>query len=170
MCDPVSALMVAATATQAVGQWQSGLYASRVAKNQALVAATNKQLERESAIDTIKQGQVDQRRLGRDIASQVGSQVARIGANNVDITMGSAARTVEDTRMIGREDQEALSENIRRQVKGYQISAWNYESERRAKLAESKQAKVAAAFGVASTILGGATQLGKFRASQGAGG
>lgn len=162
--------MVAATAASAAGQWQSGLYASRVARNQAQVAATNKGYEREAAADTIKEGQAEQRRLGREVASQVGSQTARMAANNVDITYGSAARTIEDTQMIGREDSETLSENIRRQVMGHQISAWNYETERRAKLAESRQAKVGAAFGVASTILGGATQLAKFRAGQGAGG
>lgn len=152
-----------------MGQLQSGLYASQVARNQAQVAEANKQLERESAIDTIAQGQQEQRKLGRDIADQVGSQTARMAANNVDITTGSAARTIEDTKMIGREDQATLSENIRRQVKGYQINAFNYESEARAAKAEARQAKIGAAFGVASTILGGATQLAKFKAGRSGG-
>ena len=167
MCDPVTITMVAATAVSAAGQLQSGLYASRVAQYRGQVAETNKQLERESAIDAIGLGQEDQRRLGRDVAQQVGSQTARMAANNVDITMGSAARTIEDTKMIGREDSQTLAENVRRQVKGYQINAWNYESEKRAAKAEARQAKVAAAFGAASTVLGGATQYAKFKAGRG---
>jgi hypothetical protein len=170
VCNPVLALTVAAGAVQAAGQWQSGLYASRVATNQAIVAKQNKQLEHEAGNDAIVQGQADQRRLGREVASQVGSQAARMGANNTDITFGSAARTIEDTQMIGREDQATLSENIRRQVLGHQISAYNFETERRAAKAEARQAKVGAAFGVASTILGSATSYAKFKASAGAGG
>ena len=165
MCVPlVPALMVASTVATAAGQLQSGLYASRVAGYQAKVAKANKQLEHEAGADAIVQGQVEQRRLGREIADQVGSQTARMGANNVDITTGSAARTIEDTKMIGREDQQTLSENIRRQVMGHQINAWNFETERRADLAEKRQAIVGAAFGTATTILGGATQLAKFKA------
>jgi hypothetical protein len=159
--------MIASTVTQAAGQWQSGLYASRMARYKAQVADQNKALEHEAGNDAIVQGQADQRRLGREVASQVGSQTARMAGNNIDITSGSAARTIEDTQMIGAEDSATLSENIRRQVKGYQINAWNFESEKRAAKAEAKQAKVAAAFGVASTVLGGATQLATFKAKQG---
>lgn len=168
MCDPMTALIIAGTATKAAGQWQSGLYASRVAKNQAKVAEQNKQLEREAAMDAIDLGQNDQRRLGREVAATVGAQTARMAANNTDLSFGSAARTVDDTRMIGREDSEALAENVRRQVKGYQVNAWNFESEKRAAKAEAKQAKVSAAFGVAETVLGGAMQYAKFRASRAA--
>lgn len=165
MCDPMTALIVASTATQAAGQWQSGLYASRMARYQGQVAESNKQLEREASGDAIDQGQEDQRRLGRDVAATVGAQTARMAGNNVDISMGSAARAIEDTQMVGREDSNTLAENVRRQVKGYQINAWNYESEKRAKKAEARQAKVGAAFGVASTVLGGATQYAKFKSN-----
>lgn len=151
----------------AIGQLQSGVYASRVARNQAQVAESNKQLTREGAVDAIGRGQEEQRRLGRDVAQRVGAQTARMGANNVDLSFGSAARTVEDTRMIGREDSQMLAENVRREVKGYQIDAWGYESEKRAAKSEARQAKVGAAFGAASTVLGGATQYAKFKASRG---
>lgn len=67
MCDPgtVGALMIASTVATAGGQVQSGLYASRVARNQAMVAQQNKQLAREGAADTIVRGQEQQRQLGR---------------------------------------------------------------------------------------------------------
>lgn len=158
--------MVAAAATQAVGQLQAGTYAARTARYSAQVAQQNKALVREGAQDAIVQGQDQQRQLGRDIADRVGSQTARIAANNVDITTGSAARTIADTRMIGAEDQSSLSENIRRQVKGMQIDAWNFESETRARQSEARQAKTAAAFGAASTVLGSATQYAKFKAGR----
>lgn len=164
MCNP-ALLAVAATAVTAAGQWQSALYASRTARYRAQVAEQNKQLAREGAEDAIVQGQEQQRQLGREVAGRIGAQTARMAGNNVDITQGSAARVLDDTRMIGREDSEALSENIRRQVKSQQIDAWNFESEKRTAKAEAKQAKTAGMFAVASTVLGGATQYAKFKAN-----
>lgn len=166
MCDPVSIGIAAATATQAAGQLQAGAYASKTARYQAQVAQQNKALAREAGADAIVRGQDEQRKLGRDVAQRVGSQEARLAGNNVDISFGSAARVVEDTRMIGREDADALAENTRREVKGLQIDAWNYESESRAKRAEASQAKTAAVFGAAATVLGGATQYAKFKAGR----
>lgn len=164
MCEPVSLSLAAAAAVTAAGQMQSGAYASKVARNQATVAQYNKELAKEGAEDAIKRGQDDQRKLGREVAQRVGSQEARIAANNVDITSGSAARVIEDTQMLGDEDAAALSENVSRQVRSQQIDAWGYESAKRAAKSEASQAKTAAAFGVASTIMGGASQYAKFKA------
>jgi hypothetical protein len=166
MCDPAT-MMIAATAVQAMGQLQSGLYASQVAKNQAKVAEQNKQMARERAEDAIGLGQEDQRKLGREVAARVGAQTARMGANNVDTSYGSAARVTEDTRMIGREDMAALASNTQRQVRAMQTDIWNYEVQKRAAKSEAKQAVVGAVFGAASTALGGATQYQKFRAGRG---
>lgn len=168
MCNP-ALLAVGAAAVTAAGQIQGGIYQSRMSRYQAQVAEQNKQITREAASDAIVQGQEQQRQLGREVAGRVGAQEARMAGNNVDITVGSAARLINDTKMIGREDSTALNENVRRRVKGLQIDAWNYESEKRAAKAEGKQAMVAAGFGAASTLLGAATQYSKFRASQKAG-
>lgn len=170
MCMPIAAaLTIASTAVTAAGQLQAGAYASRMARYQGQIAERNKQLERESAMDAIVQGQDQQRQLGREVAGRIGAQEARMAGNNVDITRGSAARVLDDTRMIGREDSEALAENIRRQVKSQQIDAWNYESEKQARAAEARQAKTASYFGAGSTVLGGATQYANFRAKNGTG-
>lgn len=167
MCDPVLGLTIASAAVTASGQVQGGIYQSQMSRYQAQVAEQNKQLTREGAADAIVQGQEQQRQLGREVAGRVGAQEARMAGNNVDITTGSAARLLDDTRMIGAEDSAAMSENTRRRVKGMQIDAWNYESEKRAAKAEGKQAIVGAAFGAASTLLGGATQYAKFKAPRG---
>jgi RNA-binding protein YlmH len=167
MCLPAVPLLIAAgTAVSAMGQIQSGIYASKVARNQALVAGYNKAIKREQVGDTIEQGQRDQLELGREIAQRVGQQTARISANNIDPGFGSASRVVEDTLMLGREDQSALAENTRRQVRSLQTDIWNYEVEKRAARAQAKQATTAAVFGAASTILGGATQYAKFKAGR----
>lgn len=163
MCNP-AILIAASTAVSAMGQLQAGAYASRVARNQAIVAEQNKQLARERADDAIDLGQEDQRKLGREVAARVGAQTARMGANNVDTSYGSAARVIEDTQMIGREDMAALAANTQRQVRAMQTDIWNYEVQKRAAKAEAKQAKTAAIFGAVSTALGGATQYAKFKA------
>lgn len=168
MCDPIS-LSVAATAVAAGGQIYSGVYASQMAGYQAQVAQQNKDLARESAQDAITRGQEDQRRLGRETAQKVGSQRARMSANNVDVGYGSAARVEDDTRMLATEDANTLAENTRRQVRSMQIDAWGFESEKRAALAEKKSAKIKTAFAVANTALGGAQQYSGFKAGQKAG-
>jgi len=162
LCNP-ALLAGGAAIVSAAGQIQGGLYASQMARYEARVANQNKQLAREAAADNIVQGQEQQRQLGRDVAERVGAQEARMAGNNVDITTGSAARLIDDTRMIGREDNAALSENVRRGVKGLQIDAWNYESKKRSARAEGKQAVIAAGFGAASTLLGGAQQYADFK-------
>ncbi|ALJ15364.1 hypothetical protein LH19_21015 [Sphingopyxis macrogoltabida] len=162
MCNP-ALLAAGAAAVSAAGQIQAGIYQSRMSRYQAQVAEQNKVLVRENAADAIVQGQEQQRQLGREVAARVGSQEARMAANNVDITTGSAARVIADTRMVGAEDSAAISENVRRRIKGLQVDAWNIESEKRAAKAEGKQALVAAGFGAATTLLGGAQQYSKFR-------
>lgn len=168
MCNPalLGPLIIAGAGVSAAGQIQAGIYQSQMSRYQSRVAEQNKQLAREGAIDAIAQGQEQQRQLGREVAARVGAQKARIAGNNVDIASGSAARLIADTMMVGREDSLALDENTRRRVKGLQINAWNYESEKRAAKAEGKQAMVAAGFGAASTLLGGATQYANFRSRQ----
>lgn len=167
MCDPVLGLTIASAAVTAGGQIQGGIYQSQMARYRAQVAERNKQATREGAMDDIRQGQEQQRQLGREVAARVGSQEARMAAGNIDITTGSAARLILDTEMIGAEDSAALSENMRRQVRARQMDAVNFESEKRAAKAEAKQAPIAAGFAAASTLLGSATQYSKFRTNFG---
>ena len=165
MCDPATLAITSAVVT-AGGQIYSGIYASQMAGYQAQVAQQNKDLARDSAKSAIERGQEDQRRLGRETAQRVGSQRARMAANNVDVGFGSAARVSEDTRMLASEDSNTMAENTRRQVRSMQIDAWNFESEKRSALAEKKSAKIGTAFSVASTALGGATQYSDFKSRQ----
>ena len=162
MCDP-GTLMIAAAATTALGQLQSGIYASQMSRYQAQVDQQNKDLAHQNAQDAIDTSQKEQQRLGRHVAQTVGQQAARMGANNIDLSFGSAARTIADTKMIGQEDSQTLADNTRKQVKGFQIDAWNYESQKRADIANGKQAMTAAVFGAATTALGAATQYAKFK-------
>jgi hypothetical protein len=168
MCDPVT-LTLAATAVTAGGQLYSGIYASQQAGYQAQIAQQNKDLSRESAQDAIARGQEEQERLGRETAQRVGSQRARLSANNVDTGFGSAARVIEDTQNLAADEADVIAENTRRQVRSFQIDAYGFESERRAALAEKKSAKIGTAFAVAGTALGGATQYSGFKAKRGIG-
>lgn len=161
------ALALAGTAITAGGQIYSGLMASNAANYRGDIADQNKELTREAAEDSIARGQEDQRQLGREVAQRVGSQTARMAANNVDITTGSAARTIDDTKLLGREDSDILAENTRRAVRSQQISAYNFEAEKRAARVEAKTAKIGGFINAAGTIIGGASQFGKLKAGQG---
>lgn len=168
MCDPAT-LAITSAVVAGGGQLYSGIYASQMAGYQAQVAQQNKDLAREGAEDAIARGQEEQRRLGRETAQRVGSQRARLSANNVDTGFGSAARVIDDTRMLAGEDADIIAENTRRQVRSMQIDAWGFESEKRAALSEKRSAKIGTAFSVASTALGGATQYADFKSRQAGG-
>ena len=93
MCNP-GLLAIGAAAVSAAGTIQGGIYQSQMSRYQAQVAEQNKQIAREGAVDAIVQGQEQQRQLGREVAGRVGAQSARMAGNNVDISVGSAERTV----------------------------------------------------------------------------
>lgn len=139
---------------------------SQQASYRARVAEQNKQLSREAAADEIALGHEQKRELGREQAQRLAAMRARMAANGGDLGFGSAAMALEDRSKTDSEDRAALAENINRKVRGLQIDAWNFESEKRAAKAESKSAIGEAAFGVASTALGGATEYAKFKAKK----
>lgn len=164
MCDPVTALTLAAAAATAGGQLyqgaaanQQGIYAQRVANQ-------NAELEERSRRDAISRGEVEQARHYRRLAQSLGEQRVRNSAAGLDIGFGSAADLESDIALIGYEDSATLSENTRREVMGYDINANNYRTQGLADRMKGKAARTAGYIGAAGTILGGASQVAKQRA------
>lgn len=168
MCDPVT-LTVAATAVAAIGTGYSAMSANAQAKYERNVAEENRKHEVAAADDARKRGEIEQIRHYRALSQRLGDQRATMAASGLDVTFGSAADLMTDTAMLGYEDSAIIAENTAREVKGYEINAANYTMQGRAAKARGKAALISGALDIGSTILGGASQVGKLKASAGAG-
>lgn len=169
MCDPVT-LTIAATAVAAIGSGYGALSASAQAKYERNVAQENRKHELAGADDARKRGEIEQLRHYRALSQRLGQQRATMAASGLDVTFGSAADLLTDTAMLGYEDSAIIAENTAREVKGFEINAANYTMQGRAAKARGKAALISGALDMGSTILGGASQVGKIKAGQSGGG
>ncbi len=165
MCNP-GALLIAATATQAVGTGVSALQAASMSRYQARVADRNAQLENEAARNAQEVGQRQAQRQYRQISQVQGAQQAAFGANGVDQGVGSALQVQRDTAAMGAEDIQSIYDQTYQNARGFEINAANYRARASASRREASAALVKGAFDIGSTVLGGAKQYQKYRAGQ----
>lgn len=164
MCGP-PALAIGAAGLAAVGTMASGISQAQGLRYQARVADRNAQLENQQTLDAIQRGQTERVQLDRRYSALQGQQQAAMAANGIDLGFGSAADLARDTSMLRNEDAAALYKNQNEEIRGHDINASNYVGEGRAKRSAARGAIVSAAFGAASTALGGAQQYSRLKAS-----
>ncbi len=157
MCGPPALALVAA-GVAATGQIASGMSQASQLRYQAKIADRNAQLESQRALDAIERGKIERVQLDRRYSALQGEQQAAMAANGIDASFGSAAQVRSDTAMLRNEDAAALYNNQADELRGHDISAANYAADARGKRSAATGAIVSAAFGAASTALGGATQ------------
>ena len=170
MCDPVSIAMGVGAVTTMAGQFVQGQAAYTNAKYQQAEAKTNEALAHQQAADSVDLTQKEAAQRYRQESQTEGQQQAAMAANGVDINFGSAARTLEDTRMIGREDVANIYKSGQQRTMGYLYDAYNYRLQGAAAKSAAKGAKIATGLSMLGTALGSASQIGQSRASQNFGG
>jgi hypothetical protein len=163
LCDPVS-LTLAATAVAAAGQGVGAIQEAAAYRYKAKIADQNARLASNAAHMAEENNRTEQQRLGRKIGQTQGAQIAAIGANGVDIGFGSSVGVLEDTAMLGGEDYGQLSRQGEQERLGYDINIGNYRAEKQANRQAASGALIKGAFDVATTVLGGATQVSKLKA------
>ena len=166
MCLPAAALAIAATAVSALGTGVGALNSAAQSRYQAKVADRNATLEDRAARDAIERGKVEAQNYQRQLSQQMGAQRAALAANGIDTTYGTAALVQRDLGEVGAQDVQTIRENAMREARGLEINAANYRASAAASRAASSAALVEGAFGVGSTILGGAQQYRKIQAAQ----
>ena len=171
MCDPVSltALTVAATVTSMAGTGVAAIGQAQQGRYEAQVADRNASLANAQANDSIQTTNLEAQRRYREQSRLQGQQQAAMAANGVDLGFGSAAQVQRDTTMIGGEDIAQIYKAGDQRTKGYEINAFNYRSNAAASRAKASAALINGAFGMATTALGGASQLSRLKANQVAG-
>jgi len=165
MCEPVT-LAIAATAVAAAGTAVKTINTMKSQTYQARVADANAKMASSQAADAAERGKIEaQRVMGRN-SQLLGRQRAAAAANGIEVDFGSSADVQNDTAEIGRQEVATTYQNAEREGLGYDISASNYQAKAASARAARSAALVEGAFDFGSTILGGAQQVGKIKASQ----
>jgi hypothetical protein len=127
MGDSASLITVASGATQAMSQYESGKYNSKLAKYNAKVADLQAQ-------QSLEQGESQAQNISLQTSQIEGQQVASAAGQGVVAGAGSQALITRDTENLSAMDQLMIRTNARRKALGYTIDA--ADSRNRAKLGE----------------------------------
>ncbi|ODP39253.1 hypothetical protein [Sphingomonas turrisvirgatae] len=164
MCDP-GTLLIAATATQAIGTGVSALQAAGQSRYEAKVAERNAQLENESARNAEDRRKIEAQRQYRKLSQVQGQQQAAMAANGIDQGFGSALQVQRDTASMGAQDVQSIYDASAQEIRGFDINASNYRAKARGARMQATGALVKGALDVGSTVLGGAQRYAKYKAS-----
>lgn len=161
MCNPVVIPILAGVgaAVTAGGQLYSASAAKQGALYEAKVADRNAKLSQENIQDAKTREVREQQRHWRKVAQQMGTQRANFAASGLDLNFGTPADVVDDTLQMGYEDARTISENTRKEVRGFDIETANYRDSAASARYRGKQAKTAGYFSAAGSLLSGASQV-----------
>ncbi|MFL0418420.1 hypothetical protein ACH0CP_12710 [Sphingomonas sp. 179-I 2A4 NHS] len=163
MCDP-GTLLIAATATAAIGAGVSAAQNAAMSNYQAKVADRNAGLANGQARDAQERTRTQALRVGRQVGQMKGQQRAAMAANGIDLGMGSALQVQQDAAMIGAEDIAQVYRQGDEEVRGFTLNAANYRAQAKGARQAAAGAIVGGAFDVGTTMLGGATQYSDYKA------
>ena len=166
MCDLVTALMIGSTAIGGVSAIQQGNAASAAAKYNAQVSTMNAEIMNKNARDAIERGKLEEQRQRQEVAMLTGRQRAAMAANGVDLTFGSPLDTIVDTAMMGELDALTIRSNAAREAYDYKVAAANGMADAALSRSNASAARTGGFLSAAGTVLGGAGEIGKYRASR----
>lgn len=145
----------------AVGNIESGYSNANAAKYQAQVAENNSAIAGRNAEFATQEGNVQAENQGLKNRSQAGSIIANTAANGIDVNSGSAKQVQQSQQILGNLDAMTIRSNAAREAYGYQTQAQNFTAEAALKSSEAKNDVSAGFMGAGSSLLSGASSLGK---------
>ncbi len=128
MCDLVTAAAVGSLAFGAMGAYQQSQATKASMNYQSQVAHNNAVTAEYQAEDAIRRGQLAEQDQRRRTALLKGTQTARLAANGIDISDGSALQILSDTDWMGEQDALTVRDNANREAWGYRVQAQNASS------------------------------------------
>lgn len=161
MCVPLAAMAIASAVVGAAGSIYGGVAAKQSADYQAGIASQNAKLSEQQAQDANTNTELAAQRNYRQQAGLEGQQQASMAENGVDLNFGTPTRIASDDKLIGNEDMSQIYKGGYQEMRGYDINAWNYNSQAQADRAKGDGALMGGFFGAASSALSGASQVYK---------
>lgn len=145
----------------AVGNIESGYSNANATKYQAQVAENNSAIAGRNAEFATQEGNVQAENQGLKNRSQAGSIIANTAANGIDVNSGSAKQVQQSQQILGNLDAMTIRSSAAREAYGYQTQAQNFTAEAALKSSEAKNDVSAGFMGAGSSLLSGASSLGK---------
>jgi hypothetical protein len=167
MCVPVAALAIGSLVATAVGGAASAYGAIETGKAQAASYTYQSQLARQNA--QVAAGNAASAQIAGDkaqttqqqrVAQIAGRQRADMGANNIDLTSGSAASVQQDTQTLGQADVENIRSSYYDRIRGDVAQQNSFTGQSQMDLASASNAKTAGYMGAATSLLGTASSVG----------
>ena len=163
MCDLVTGLLVASTLMGAAGQIQQGNAAAAARRYNQQVAEMNAKIADNQARDALERGKIEEQKKRREVAQISGRQQAAMAANGVDISFGSPLDVLADTAIQGELDALTIRSNTYREEYDYRVKGANQRAQGSLARMEGDAAKTGSLLSAGATILGGATNVAKYR-------
>jgi multidrug efflux pump subunit AcrA (membrane-fusion protein) len=120
--------MIAGMVMSAMSSYQQSKAQQASMDYQAEVAHNNAISAEYQAQDAIKRGEVAEADQRRRTAMMKGSQTARLAANGLDISEGSALNILSDTDWMGEQDALTVRDNASREAWAYRQQGANSQS------------------------------------------
>lgn len=116
--------------TSGVSSVAGGIAQSQAAKGQAeyssRMADLNAQIADFQAEDAIQRGNREANSVRRQASEALGEQKVNLAAQGIDIGVGSAAQTQQDTLLLGEHDAMTVQNNATREAFGFKVQAADY--------------------------------------------
>lgn len=122
-------LQAVGAGAQAMGAYRASQAAKAAAKYNAAVSRNNAQIAQWQAQSILAKGARDEQAQRLRTAALKGSQRARLAANGVDLTQGSALRILQDTDYLGEMDALTIRDNAAMDAWGARTQANNFLNE-----------------------------------------
>lgn len=161
MSDPITLAVVAmgaaaaGSAVSAVGSIKQGNAAYQAGYYQAAVSDNNAKIAEAQAGEAIRQGDVEQERIRREVAQTTGQQRAILAGLGQALNVGTAAQITADTAQAGALDVATIRRNAEREALGFHIDAQNFRSDAQLQRMGASSARTAGYYGAAGSLLSG---------------
>lgn len=156
----VAATTIAGAGVAAYGAYQQGVAAQQQADYQAAVAKNNSILAQRAADDARERGSIEEAQQRLRTRQLIGASRASAAGRGVLVDAGSAALTQADIAQIGELDALTIRNNAEREALGFEAEGANFRGEADLRTTAGRNARTAARFDVASTLLTGANTVG----------
>lgn len=157
MCEPTTILAVGSMAMSAYGAYSGAQQAKYQAEYESDVARNNAKMAEYAAADAERRGGQEVEASNRRARELRGEQEARLAANGLDLSSGSALGLLQDTDYLMAQDAATIRTNARREAWGYQVEKSNQLASAANYKAAAKNTKPWQA--AAGSLLGSASQV-----------
>lgn len=167
MCDLMTGMMIASTAVSAGGGLMSAGAEAKSMRAAANTADFNATLLNARINDSIRLADDEERVAGAEAAYHIGGQRVAGAAGNLDLNFGSPLQALLASAEAASRDAGRRRDNTMRDIRDVRTEQANLRSEARSLRAGAKGVKRAGYINAVSSVLGGASSMGSYRAQHG---